>query len=455
MKKAISILFAMMLLISMSTTAFADEYEETLEYNEFEDTGAFDEYGNTVDLAFPETGVTFHIPWEMFNAEGFVGTLSPLITQEIGYHSGIYMTQLMYEREEEIFDPEAYAPYLTVLCIRDEHDENVLNDPGFLEMIPGQEVNPLVYTDGCQFYVRIGTESLPEKFTEEEIYWYQYLLEYADEIINNADYYAPGNPEETMNGDQVSFQTMDLEGNPVSSEELFADNQITMLNIWETGCGSCRGELADLARIHEDFQQMGCGIVGLLWDSDMPGAVDEAKQLLQDAYTTYPTIQSPSNFEDIFEINAFPTSYFIDSSGTILGSIKGAEVDYYEEVLLNILTGGEEIESDYTGSQSLFMNKVGAIQYTGKAASEPTPGTPYRIICVDEDENPVQGATVQFCSEEQCMIEKTDEDGVAEFDAEPGSYTVHLLKVPEGYAQDSTEYEVPSIPDEITIIVRK
>lgn len=91
---------------------------------------------------------------------------------------------------------------------------------------------------------------------------------------------------------------------------------------------------------------------------------------------------------------------------------------------------------------------------SGKAAPASMAGTPYRVICVDEDGNPVQGATIQFCSDIQCMMGKTDADGVAEFDEVPGSYIVHLLKVPEGFAKDSTEYEAPAVPGDLTIVVK-
>ena len=126
----------------------------------------------------------------------------------------------------------------------------------------------------------------------------------------------------------ISFQTTDFDGNPVSSEEIFAANRITMLNIWETGCGPCKGELGELAQIHKRFQQMGCGIVGLLYDSDSQKNINTARQLLQNAGASYPSITCPSNFDDLFDLQDFPTSYFIDSQGRILGSpVVGAQVD--------------------------------------------------------------------------------------------------------------------------------
>ena len=77
----------------------------------------------------------------------------------------------------------------------------------------------------------------------------------------------------------------------------------------------------------------------------------------------------------------------------------------------------------------------------------------YQIQVVDEAGSPVEGVTVQFCSDEQCLVGKTDADGVAAFDEPAGSYTVHLLKVPAGYAKDTTEYPAPETPDTVVLTV--
>ena len=434
MKKLLAILLAVMMLASLSTAAFA-EYE-----------------GEKLDMAFPETGLTLHMPWECFSND--IGIVNVLFAEEVGYKSGVYMTQLAFERDQDVFDPQGYAPYLTFLCVREDCDQSVLNDPELSEMIPGAEVYEVSTVGAYTHYVSVGANALPDSFTEDEVNLYFQLLEYTDDIIYGADYYEPQDPYADLAGTGISFQTKDFDGNPVSSEELFAANRITMLNIWETGCGPCKGELGELAQIHKRFQEMGCGIVGLLWDSDSQENIDMARQLLQNAGASYPSITCPSNFDELFDLEGFPMSYFIDSQGRILGSpVVGAQVDKYEQALQELLSGGEE--SDASGyEQPSFMGNVGALNLSGKAAPASMDGTPYRIICVDEDGNPVQGATIQFCSDIQCMMGKTDADGVAEFDEAPGSYMVHLLKVPEGYAKDTTEYEAPAVPGDLTIVVK-
>ncbi len=78
----------------------------------------------------------------------------------------------------------------------------------------------------------------------------------------------------------------------------------------------------------------------------------------------------------------------------------------------------------------------------------------YQIKAVDPDGNPVQGVMVQFCSDDQCLMGKTGEDGIAAFEMPAGSYTVHLLKVPAGYEKDDAEYPVPETPDLVVLTVR-
>ena len=62
--------------------------------------------------------------------------------------------------------------------------------------------------------------------------------------------------------------------------------------------------------------------------------------------------------------------------------------------------------------------------------------------------------TVQFCSDVDCMTGLSDENGEARFEREAGAYTIHLLKVPTGYAPDSTEYAAPEKPGTVTLVLK-
>ena len=79
----------------------------------------------------------------------------------------------------------------------------------------------------------------------------------------------------------------------------------------------------------------------------------------------------------------------------------------------------------------------------------------YLVLVMDEENAPIPGTSIQFCSDTTCIMGETDETGIAAFDQEPGHYTVHILKAPEGYAADDTEYEAPAEPGLVTIVLAK
>lgn len=86
--------------------------------------------------------------------------------------------------------------------------------------------------------------------------------------------------------------------------------------------------------------------------------------------------------------------------------------------------------------------------------SEPE-ATAYEVYVTNEAGDPVEGAKIQFCSDTECFVENTDKDGIAVFEKEAGTYTVHVLKSPQGYAKDATEYEAPAKPGRITITLKE
>ena len=80
----------------------------------------------------------------------------------------------------------------------------------------------------------------------------------------------------------------------------------------------------------------------------------------------------------------------------------------------------------------------------------------YIILVQDaEDASPISGAVVQFCSSTQCMVGRTDATGAASFEADPGSYTAHVLKVPEGYEVTGEEIALSADNRTAVFAIRK
>ena len=121
-----------------------------------------------------------------------------------------------------------------------------------------------------------------------------------------------------------AFEGKDLEGNEVTSEELFSGNAVTVVNFWFTTCNPCVGELAELDGLNQELAQKGGALIGVnafTLDGD-EGAISEAKDILTQKGVTYQNVYFPSDSEAgkfTANIFAYPTTYVVDRSGNIVG----------------------------------------------------------------------------------------------------------------------------------------
>ncbi len=129
----------------------------------------------------------------------------------------------------------------------------------------------------------------------------------------------------------VSFATVDLEGNPITSE-LFAESKLTVLNVWATWCPPCVAELPHLQEVSGLFVDKGVRIVGVMQDGvDEKFAVQDdiiktGKELLASANANYTVILPDDGLTEqlISTMQYFPTTFFIDANGQVIDVIIGA-----------------------------------------------------------------------------------------------------------------------------------
>ena len=70
----------------------------------------------------------------------------------------------------------------------------------------------------------------------------------------------------------------------------------------------------------------------------------------------------------------------------------------------------------------------------------------YILHVVDQDNAPVPGVYVNFCTDTACAMRQTDGNGTIVFDGAPDNYHLQLLKVPAGYTADPG-FELYTGPD--------
>ena len=411
-----------------------------------------------------EEGVTLYLPAEYETAKGDISVSGMDLTNGDGLYMvyGTYVGIAKDELDELLSKDEPtqeeidhyYASNLTLFAIigidKNRSASDVVSlvtelaeqtgDDDSMKISEKDLVEVATYDD-CTYYEVININSsnyskLEPEFQKE----YDMLQSFNDSIAECAEYYEALGVFPGIIGSKISFKTKDIDGNPITSDELFSQHDITMVNVWATWCGWCVNELPELEEINNRLEKKNCAIVGLLGDGTDAETIEEGISLLTDAGCTYQCILPFDGWTDMFDMSSgWPTSFLVDSTGTIVAyPIVGAQVDNYENAVEKALQGNADASYNDLGSYS----------------TENTENF-YRIYVVDEESNPVPDAMIQFCSGDTCNMSQTDKSGIATFEKPEDVYEVHVLKAPKGYKPDDTVYITPDTYSDITIVLEK
>lgn len=219
-----------------------------------------------------------------------------------------------------------------------------------------EELDSMVYTelgacDGFTYFLEtVDPEKLKERDTlsgYEDAYFEEYASLLDVDLIKDSIHLKGGAElrvpiEYASEGTKIQFETTDLDGNPVKSEDLFAGHPVTMLNLWATWCGPCINELPELDRINKELAEQNCQIIGIVTDADKDEKLKKGKELLEKQGATYTNLAAFDGLGDMLPQDSWPTSYFVDENGTLLGEpISGAMVGLYPERIKELLQASE------------------------------------------------------------------------------------------------------------------
>ncbi len=127
------------------------------------------------------------------------------------------------------------------------------------------------------------------------------------------------------------FTTTSVYGHEVT-QDVFAEYDMTIINVWATWCPPCIGEMDELEEVYQELPEN----VNLLTICDDGSAeTDLAIQILEENGCNFDAliVSNEMRSEFISTILAFPTTVFVDREGNIFGNkIEGAPqnaVEYY------------------------------------------------------------------------------------------------------------------------------
>ncbi len=333
-----------------------------------------DTEGKTIWRA-PFAGIVeFKVPEEWINAEGGIraigGTESVensgivdlevnyIVSEESTYHE---LTKLIDEALDEENDDDwenLYSEWgsmmtnlFTIYGISENRDEAGLReglkkqymDYGVDEETVNALLDQMVITkigsaeDFNFFFSQNKDEDKSALADADEVFVKEYEAFSSDisKYIPNFTFARPmGLTEFVDAGTGISFKTTDIEGNPIDTAELFGSCKVTMVNIWETSCGFCIGELPDLIKMNKDFQAKDAQIVGIVYDAMEDDLIEEARDIVNDLGVDYVTLLPTAEIRELFKVQSFPTTYFVNEKGEILGEpVLGAALDKFPEMV--------------------------------------------------------------------------------------------------------------------------
>ncbi len=178
--------------------------------------------------------------------------------------------------------------------------------------------------------------------SDESKEMYQALYEDIENVKKSTITFKPVTPQEAISSlNKLEFTLKDLEDKDVVSSEVFEENKVTMVNIWATFCGPCIREMPDLQKLHEELNEQGVGVLGIIGDTPDEDNEVAAKKIIETKGVTFINVIPDETIKNslIESIAGYPTSLFVDSEGKIIGKIiTGSRTkEEYQEIIVELL----------------------------------------------------------------------------------------------------------------------
>lgn len=202
---------------------------------------------------------------------------------------------------------------------------------------------PAGSAEDYQFFLAYSPETTRNAFDGDKASWREEYDALYAEIPTYPAFFTFARPEGlanmTSSGTTLHFETTDLDGNPVSSSELFSGHTATMVNIWTTTCTGCISEMPQLTRLAADLAEKGGQIIGIVYDAEDGELVNDAKDIVSDLKVGFTNILPTAEIKQTLVVQSFPTTYFVNEKGELVSDpIVGSQVHAYQ-VRMNELLG--------------------------------------------------------------------------------------------------------------------
>ncbi len=176
----------------------------------------------------------------------------------------------------------------------------------------------LVETDTDVYYWGYNKDISNINIDETKKAELQSVIDALNDIKNGICIFKPNTISTTSVTEIPAFEAKDFEGNTVTND-IFADYDLTMVNVWATWCGPCIEELPGIGELYKELPEK-TNIISICTDANYD--IEFAKQILSESGCDFTTIVPSEGLEKDFlmEISSIPYTVFVNSKGEIIGN---------------------------------------------------------------------------------------------------------------------------------------
>lgn len=160
---------------------------------------------------------------------------------------------------------------------------------------------------------RIVLSGVPSGYSAKESYTFR-----STRVNINLTSVSQTTPTDHSNGNYKvgsimgDFTLTDTDGNSYTLSRLLQEKELVVLNFWFVNCGPCKAEFPYFESVYKEYSN-----VQLLTLNHIDTEA-QIKALREQLGVTFPMIAESIGLQQGFDISAYPTTVFIDSSGRIL-----------------------------------------------------------------------------------------------------------------------------------------
>ena len=112
----------------------------------------------------------------------------------------------------------------------------------------------------------------------------------------------------------VDIKGKDVDGKDVALSDFVGKGNYVLMDMWASWCGPCKGEIPNLAKLHNQFKDKGLTVLGVfVWDKE-----ENLKKAMEEEKVTWPQIfDSQEVATNLYGVDGIPQIILFAPDGTI------------------------------------------------------------------------------------------------------------------------------------------